>query len=63
MSLGNREKFLQLYANLPLGVRQEIIVVNDAGQPLTWNAVYVEVQAETEESKALLEKLNSIGII
>jgi len=61
--LGNREKFLKIYANLPISVRQEIILVLDDNQPITWNAAFIEVNANTEISKVILEKLQGLEII
>ncbi|MDD4989712.1 MAG: hypothetical protein PHW31_00140 [Candidatus Pacebacteria bacterium] len=61
--LGNRERFLKIYANLPIAVRQEIILVLDDNQPITWNAAFIEVNANTELSKVILKKLQRLEII
>jgi hypothetical protein len=61
--MGNKEKFLQIYANIPLGIRQEIILVLDDGKPITWNVAFVEVEADTPLSKVILEKLEKLKII
>jgi len=58
----SRERFLRVYANLPLGLRGEIILVLD-GEPVTWNVAYVEVYNNTEESIKILEKLEGMRII
>lgn len=55
-------KFLQIYANLPLNQRNEIVVVID-GEPLTWHAVNIEVQNNTPKSTEILNKLVGLGII
>lgn len=55
-------KFLQIYANLPLNQRTEIVVVVD-NEPLTWNATKIEVENNTEKGKEILEKLVTLGII
>ncbi len=55
-------KLLQIYANLPLNQRNEIVVVID-GEPLTWNVVNIEVQNDTEKSKEILERLVELGIM
>ncbi|MBI4098850.1 MAG: hypothetical protein HY437_02365, partial [Candidatus Magasanikbacteria bacterium] len=57
MASGQKEKFLQIYANLPLGLRQEIILVLEDGKPITWNVVFVEVESDTPLGKVILEKL------
>ena len=63
MNPGNREKFLKIYANLPLGVRQEIILVLDDNRPITWDVAFIEVQEKTPVSKMILEKLEKLKII
>lgn len=55
-------KFLQIYANLPLNQRNEIIVVVD-DEPLTWNAARIEIENNTDKGKEILEKLVALGII
>jgi len=63
MSEGKREKFLKIYANLPLGIRQEIILVLEDGKPITWNVAFIEVEASTPLSEKILEKLEKLKII
>ncbi len=63
MEQGLKEEFLKIYANLPLGIRQEIILVLDDGKPITWNVAFVEVEAQTPLSKEILEKLEKLKII
>lgn len=43
-----KTKFLQIYANLPLGQRNEIIVVID-DEPLTWNVARIEIENDTKK--------------
>ncbi|MBI2575340.1 hypothetical protein HYV82_05645 [Candidatus Woesearchaeota archaeon] len=57
-----RDDFLKAYANLPLSIRKEAILVMD-DEPMTWNAVYVEVFSNTERGAKLLEKLAELKII
>jgi hypothetical protein len=61
--IANREKFLKAYANLPLGLREDIVLVLDNRGPLTWNAAYLEVYNNTELSKTILGKLADLKII
>lgn len=58
----NREKFLHLYANLPLPLREEIILVIH-NKPISWNVAYLEVNENTALSKEILEKLENLQII
>ncbi|MFH1192331.1 MAG: hypothetical protein V1655_02545 [bacterium] len=63
MNLKNREKFLKIYANLPLGIRREIILVLDDERPITWDVAFIEVKENTPLSKGILEKLEKLEII
>ena len=63
MNHGSREKFLKIYANLPLGIRQEIILVLEEKGPITWDVAFIEVDNDTELSKIILEKLEKLQII
>jgi hypothetical protein len=63
MSTGSKEKFLRIYANLPLGIRQEIVVLLDDGSPVTWSVAFNEINNNTELSVSILEKLEKLEII
>ncbi|XOB46817.1 MAG: hypothetical protein ACKKMV_01450 [Candidatus Nealsonbacteria bacterium] len=66
MSKENREKFLRAYANLPLNVRKEIILVlEEEGikQPITWEVAYLEIKNNTLRSEKILEKLEKLELI
>lgn len=58
-----KEKFFKVYANLPVGLRDQIVVVMPKVGPMSWNAAYVEVNNETELGDAIVEKLISLKII
>ena len=57
-----KERFIQIYANLPLSLRKEIILILDK-EPLTWNAAYVEIFNTTPKSTKILQKLEELKII
>lgn len=57
-----KTKFLQIYANLPLNQRNEIIIVMD-DEPLTWNAAKIEVENNTQIGRQILDKLIKLGIV
>jgi len=57
-----RVQFLKIYANLPLGTREDIIVVIN-NEPLTWKAAKLEVEQDTPKSKEILEILTNLGIL
>lgn len=58
----NKEKFFKTYANLPLNLRDEIIlVIND--EPITWKVAYLEISNDTKLAKQILEKLEALEFI
>lgn len=57
-----RENFLRVYANIPLGLRDDIILVFE-NKPLTWNVVYLEVKANTDASEKILKGLKELNLI
>ncbi len=57
-----REIFLKIYADIPLNLRKEIILILDK-EPLTWNVAYVEVINNTAKSGQILKKLRELKII
>ena len=60
--MGEKEQFIKVYSNLPLGVRKEIVLVIDK-QPITWGVAYIEVENDTPLSKNILMKLKELAII
>ncbi|MBU2099953.1 hypothetical protein KKG83_04670 [Candidatus Micrarchaeota archaeon] len=56
-----RTKFLDLFVNLPIPLRREIIVVID-NQPISWNIAYKEIKAETKLGKRILKELDTLGL-
>ena len=57
-----KAKFLKVYANLPLGVREEVVIVTD-GEPLCWRAAQLEVEQNTKKGTEILEQLNKLQIL
>lgn len=57
-----KERFYKVYNNLPLNVREEIIlVIND--EPITWKVAKLEIDQDTGLSKEILGKLATLKII
>ncbi len=64
MKIGLREKFLKIYANMPLKLRDDaILLLGDEKKPITWDVAYLEVRANTEASKEILEGLKKLDLI
>ncbi len=62
VKLGAKERFLSIYANLPLSVRREIILTLE-DKPITWDVAFMEIDNNTEISKIILDKLEKLEII
>lgn len=60
--MDSKTKFFQVYANLPLNQRNEIIIVVGE-EPLTWHAARIEIENNTEKGKEILDKLINMGIL
>ena len=58
-----KEKFLKIYANLPINLRNEIILVLEKEGPITWNAAYIEINNDTKLGGIILKKLVQLKII
>lgn len=58
-----REQFLKMYANLPIKLREEVILVLDKKGPITWNVAYFEVENKTKLGDIILKKLKRMEII
>lgn len=57
-----KERFYKIYYNLPLNLREEIILVV-GNEPLTWQVARLEVDQDTKSAKVILEKLAALKII
>lgn len=58
-----RESFLKIYANLPINLRDEIILVLPEKGPITWNIAYLEIKKNTKISNDILNRLKASNII
>lgn len=57
-----RIQFLKTFANLPMGVRKEIILVFNK-EPVTWSVVYLEVNQRTKMGDEMLQRLKELKFI
>lgn len=60
--MDRNSQFLNIYANLPLNQRNEIVVVL-GDEELTWNVAKIEIANNTEKGKEILDKLILLGIL
>lgn len=59
----NKDRFIKVYSNLPINLRSEVILVLSNIGPVTWNVAFLEINAETETGKIILDKLVELKII
>jgi len=57
-----KAKFLKLFANVPLPLRDEIIALVD-NQPISWTAAYGEIAHDATKSEVILTHLKQIGLL
>jgi len=57
-----KENFLKIYANIPLNIREEIILVVD-DEPITWKVAKMEIDNDTKLATEILKKLEELKII
>ena len=57
------ERFFKIYADLPLNLRNEIVLVLPDRGPITWNVAYLEISGGTQLGEVILEKLLELKII
>ncbi|MFA6587689.1 MAG: hypothetical protein WCT08_01330 [Patescibacteria group bacterium] len=63
MEVTKKDSFFKVYANLPIGLRDEVILVIPNIGPITWNAAYNEISNDTELGKTLLLRLQELKFI
>lgn len=58
-----KEKFFKVYANLPVGLRDQVVIVVPEVGPLSWNAAYIEINNDTKLGDIIVKKLIELKII
>ncbi len=58
----SKEKFMKVYANLPVPEREQIIAVID-DEPYSWKQAYNEIQNDTNLGEKILEQLKLLGVL
>ena len=58
-----KDRFLKVYANLPINLRNEVIAILPNTGPVTWNVAFLEIEGETELGKNIITTLVDLKII
>jgi hypothetical protein len=59
----NKDRFLKVYFNLPLNLRNEVVLVIPETGSITWNVAFLEVNNETDLGQLIVNKLIELKII
>lgn len=59
----HRDTFFRFYANLPIGVRREVVLDLPDRGPISWEVAYREIKVDSELGKVILQKLIDLGFI
>ena len=62
MSASVKDKFYNVYSNLPINLRREVIAVIN-NDPVTWQVAKLEIDSNTELGNQILDKLELLQII
>lgn len=57
-----KPRFYKVYNNLPLPLRNEVILVID-GEPISWKVAKLEIDNNTKLGYTIMEKLEALRII
>lgn len=60
--MSKKENFYKVYSNLPLNIRDEIVLVVE-NEPITWKVAKLEIDNNTKLGNIILEKLEALKII
>ncbi len=66
MNEKEKAKFLQIYSNLPINERKNVIIILEKDkekQPISWDVAYIEIDKETELGDKILKKLIKLDLI
>ncbi len=57
------EDFFKTYANIPVNLRDDIVLVLNGKGPISWNVAYFEVENNTEFKDSILRNLSELKLI
>lgn len=57
-----KDKFYKVYANVPLNLREEVILVVD-DEPISWKIAKLEIDGDTKIAIKILQKLEALSVI
>lgn len=58
-----KEAFLKTYFNIPLSLRDDVVLVLNDKRPITWDVAYFEIQNNGKLSSEILNGLKELDLI
>lgn len=58
-----KEDFLKTYSNIPLNLRDDIVLVLEDKRPISWDVAFFEIKNDTGLSKQILIELKKLELI
>lgn len=58
-----KEDFFKTYSNIPINLRDNIILVLDDSGPISWEVAYFAIKNNTKSSKIILANLKELNLI
>jgi hypothetical protein len=62
-SMEEKDRFLNVYNNLPINLRNEVVLVLSSQDPITWRVAFLEISNDTKLGEEILHKLIQLRII
>lgn len=60
--MDKKERFNKIYANIPLNLRDEVIIVIE-NEPISWKVARLYVEENTKLGELILKKLEELKVI
>lgn len=58
-----KEDFLKTYVNIPLSLRDDIVLILDDKRPISWDVAFFEIKNDTTLSNEILIGLKKLDLI
>ncbi len=60
--MDKKERFNKIYANIPINLRDDIVIVID-NEPISWKIARLEIEQNTKLGEVILTKLEELKVI
>ena len=60
--MDKKQRFYKVYSNLPLNLREEIVIVYK-DEPVSWKVAKLYIDEDTKAGREILDKMEELNII